>query len=109
MKRWTAAPCSGSDVRMKKSLEAFDLLDHLLEVHDVAVGQLARGDALALGHVGDRLAVLVRAGEEEHVLAALAHVAREHVGGDRRVRVAEVRLRVHVVDGRGDVEAHGSR
>ncbi len=23
MKRWTAAPCSGSDVRMKKSLEAF--------------------------------------------------------------------------------------
>ena len=83
-------------------------LDHLLEVHDVAVGQLARRDALALGHVGHRLAVLVGAGEEEHVLAALAHVAREHVGGDRRVRVAEVGLRVHVVDGRGDVEAHGS-
>ena len=98
MKRWTAASCSGSVVRMKKSFEAFEPLDHLLEVDDVAVGQLARRDALALGDVGDRLAVLVGAGEEEDVLAALAHVAREHVGGDRRVRVAEVRLRVHVVD-----------
>ena len=72
-------------------------------MHDVAVGELARGDALALGHLRDRLAVLVRAGEEEHVLAALAHVAGQHVGGDRRVRVAEVGLRVHVVDRRGDV------
>ena len=84
-----------------------DLLAHLLEVDDVAVGQLARRDALALGDVRDRLAVLVRAGQEEGVLAALAHVAGEHVGGDRRVRVAQVGLRVHVVDRRGDVEAHG--
>ena len=84
-----------------------DLLHHLLEVHDVAVGQLARRDPLALGDVGDRLAVLVGAGQEEDVLAALAHVPREHVGGDRRVRVAEVRLGVDVVDRGGDVEAHG--
>ena len=82
-------------------------LDHLLEVHDVAIRELARGDALALGDVRDRLAVLVGAGQEEHVLAPLAHVAREDVGGDRRVRVAQVGLRVDVVDRRGDVEAHG--
>ena len=54
----------------------------------------------------DRLAVLVGAGEEEDVLPPLAHVAREHVGRDRRVGVAEVRLGVDVVDRGGDVEAH---
>ena len=64
-------------------------------------------DPLALGRQRDRLAVLVGAGEEEDVLAALAHVAGEDVGGDRRVGVAEVGLGVDVVDRRGDVEAHG--
>ena len=93
MKRWTAASCSGSVVRMKKSFVQLSALDHPLEVHDVAVGQLARRDALALGDLGDRLAVLVRAGQEEDVLAALAHVAGQHVGRDRRVRVAQMRLR----------------
>ena len=51
--------------------------------------------------------------EEEHVLAALAVVARHHVGGDRRVRVPQMRGRVDVVDRRGDVEGalggHGHR
>ena len=60
--------------------------------------------ALRLGGVGDRLAVLVGAREEEDVLAALAVVARHDVGGDRRVRVPEVRRRVDVVDRRRDVE-----
>ena len=78
----------------------------LAELRGVAVGQLLRRDPLALGGGLDRLAVLVGAGEEEDVLAALAHVAGEHVGGDRRVRVAEVRLGVDVVDRGGDVVAH---
>ena len=78
-----------------------------LEALGVAVGQLLRGDALSVGGVGHRLAVLVGAGEKEHVLATLAVVAGQHVGGDRRVRVTEVRLRVDVVDRGGDVEAHG--
>jgi hypothetical protein len=46
------------------------------------ISELAGRDPLALGHLRDRLAVLVGAGEEEHVLAALAHVACHHVGGD---------------------------
>ena len=54
----------------------------------------------------DRLAVLVGAGEEEDVLAALAHVPGEHVGRHRRVGVAEVGLRVDVVDRGGDVVGH---
>jgi hypothetical protein len=62
------------------------------------------GDPLALSRGLDRLTVLVGAGEEEDLLAALAHVASEHVGRHRRVRVPEVRLGVDVVDRRGDVE-----
>ena len=83
---------------MKKSLVAFSRGGELLEADRVAVAQLARRDAELLGRLGDRLAVLVGAREEEDVLAALAHVPREHVGGDRRVRVAEMRLAVDVVD-----------
>ena len=60
-----------------------------------------------LGGLRDRLPVLVGAGQEEHVLAALAHVPGEDVGADRRVRMAEVGLGVHVVDRRGHVEGHG--
>ena len=92
---------------MKKSLEASIFGISSPEPLRVAVGELARLDALALGRLRDRLAVLVGAGQEEHVLAALAHVAGEDVGADRRVRVAEVGLGVDVVDRRGDVVAHG--
>jgi hypothetical protein len=74
----------------------------------VLVGELARLDAEPLGRLGDRLAVLVGAREEEDVFAALAHVPREHVARDRGVGVAEVRLRVDVVDRRGDVVGHGA-
>ena len=45
-------------------------------------------------------------GEEEHVLAPLPHVPREHVGGDRRVGVPEMGLAVHVVDRRRHVVRH---
>ena len=60
-----------------------------------------------MGGIGDRLAVLVGAGQEEDVLTALAVVAGEDVGGDRRVGVAQVGGRVYVVDGGGYVEGHG--
>ena len=80
-----------------------------LEAGGVAVGELLRRDALALGGERDRLAVLVGAREEEHVLAALAVVAGEDVRPDRGVRVAEVRRRVDVVDRGRDVEAHAAR
>ena len=94
---------------MKKSLDALMRGSRSRKRCGVAVGELLRRDALALGDLRDRLAVLVGAGEEEHVLAALAVMAGEDVGADRRVRVAEVRRRVHVVDGRRDVEGHGGR
>ena len=67
---------------------------------------LLRGEPALLRRLGDLGAVLVGAGEEEDVLAPLAVVARQYVRGHGRVGVAVVRLAVHVVDGRGDVEAH---
>ena len=98
---------------MKKSFVASRTRGQRLEALGVAVGELLGLEALRLGRVGHRLAVLVGPGEEEHVLAALAVVARHDVGGDRRVRVPQMRGRVDVVDRRRDVEGalggHGQR
>ena len=70
------------------------------------VDVLLRAEPLALSDAPDLRRVLVDAGEEEGLLAALAMMAREDVGSDRRVRMPDVRLVVHVVDRRGHVEAH---
>ena len=100
--------CCGSVVRMKKSLLALELRRERLEALGVPVGELLRRDAERVRGVGDRLAVLVGARQKEHLLAALAVVARHHVGGDRRVRVPEMRRRVDVVDRGGHVEGHAA-
>ena len=108
MTSWTrcvVARVGGADEEVVGDVDA---RQQRLEALGVAVGELLRRDALALGRLRDRLAVLVGAGEEEHLLAALAHVPGEDVGADRRVRVAEVRRRVDVVDRGGDVEGHGA-
>ena len=92
---------------MKKSLVASSRGTSAWKRSALRSASSLRRDALALGRLRDRLAVLVGAGQEEDVLAALAHVAGEDVGRDRRVRVPEVRLGVDVVDRRRDVEGHG--
>ena len=76
---------------MKKSLEASTCSP--ISWNRRRFGRRALRRILALGREPDRLAVLVGAGEKEHVLAALAVVAGEDVGGDRRVRVPEMGLR----------------
>ncbi len=91
---------------MKKSLRRVDLRRERLEALGVAVGQLLRLDPERVGGVGDRLAVLVGARQEEHLLAALAVMARHHIGGDRRIRVPEMGRRVDVIDRGGYVVAH---
>ena len=50
--------------------------------------------------------VLVDAGEEEGLVASLPAVPDEDVGGGGRVRVADVRRSVHVVDRRRQVVLH---
>ena len=64
--------CSGSVVRMKKSFEP-SIRPASSRKRGALRSTSSRGaDALALGGQRDRLAVLVGAGEEEDVLAALA-------------------------------------
>ena len=63
-----------------------------------------RVEPLLLCHPVDLGAVLVRSRQEERLVAALLVMAREDVGRDRRVRVADVRRRVDVVDRCRDVE-----
>src|SRR5215210_878418 len=84
-----------------------DLGRHLLEAGREAVAQLSRCDALGLRLLRDGLPVLVGSGQEEDLIAALAVVSGQDVGGDRRVGVPQMGLAVDVVDRRGDIEAHG--
>ena len=60
------------------------------------------------GGTGDGLTMtlLVDAREEVRLLPTLLVMANEDVGRDRRVRVADVRRRVDVVDRGCQVEAH---
>src|SRR5699024_9401866 len=54
-------------------------------LHDdpvVAIGQLARRDALGLGLHQDRCAVFVCSADHQHVVAGHAHVPAEDVRGD---------------------------
>jgi hypothetical protein len=59
---------------------------------------LFRSDAL------DVLAMLVRAGEEEHVIPHQTVIARQNIGSDRCIGVTNVWDIVHVVDWRRDKE-----
>ena len=86
--RW----CLGSVVRMKSSLERFSAAAMSRKRCRVAVGKRARGKTLLLRRLLHLEAVLVGAREEEHVLAVEPLEARDRVGGDRLVGMAEVRV-----------------
>ena len=86
-----------------------DLRHQRLKASGVLVGKFSRRDTSGVGGKRNRFAVLVGAGQKEDVLAALAHVTGEHVGGDRRVRMTQVRLGVYVVDRRCYVVGHGRK
>ena len=48
--------------------------------------------------------MLIRSSQEEHVVSFHAPVAAYRVRGDGCVRMSDVRIAVHVVDGRSDGE-----
>mmetsp|Transcript_40291 Transcript_40291/g.95469 ORF Transcript_40291/g.95469 Transcript_40291/m.95469 type:complete len:798 (+) Transcript_40291:82-2475(+) len=91
----------GADVEVVSDINP---LVQLLEGQRVLVADVDRAEAHALGGLRDLLPVLVRAGQEEHLAAVDAVVARDDVCGDRLVRVPHVRDAVGVVDRRRDVE-----
>src|SRR5699024_12405411 len=77
----------------------------------VAVGELLGGDVLGVRGDQDRCAVLVGAGDHEHVVPGHAHVTGEDVGGHAETGdVADVAGTVGVRPGdRGQDCAHSSR
>src|SRR5689334_7783319 len=85
-----------------------DALGQLAELRRVSVDQFLRTDTLALSGLSDRLAMLIGPREEEDLLPALAHVPGKDVRRDRRVRMAEMRLGVHVVDRRRQEVSQGT-
>ena len=70
----------------------------------MVVAKLLRRAAGQLGGALDLLPVLVGAGEEPGLDAQGALAPRDRVAHDGRVGVAQVRPRIHVVDGRGEVK-----
>ena len=67
--------------------------------------KLLRRAASLLGGALDLLPVLVGAGQKPGFDAQRALAPRDGVAHDGRVGVAQVRPRIHVVDGRGEIEA----
>ena len=99
---------AGEAVRGLRVVEAHAEVDpRLAEARRDLIGERLRREPALLGGLDDLLAVLVRAGQEARVVAAHVVEARERVGDDRRVRVAQVGDVVDVVDGGGDVEGTG--
>ena len=82
-----------------------ELVPQAAELAGDGGGELRRRAAGLLGGALDLLAVLVGAGEEPGVDAQRPFAPRDGVADDGRVGVAQVRPRIHVVDGRGQVIA----
>jgi len=81
--------------------------DHLPEIARHFVRQRARLDPAVARGLDHLEAMLVRAGLEAHVAAHLALVARDRVGGDRLIGMADMRAAIGIVDRSGDVEGFG--
>ena len=94
------ARLGGADEIVVRALELFH---HGLEARHVALDQLPRRQVL----LGRRLqhfdAVLVGAGEKEHVAAVEPLKAGDGVGGDRLIGVADMRRAVRIRNRGGDV------
>ena len=80
-----------------------DVVGELAEARRDRVGPLLGRDARGRRRLLDLLAVLIGARQEERVGSGAPGVPRRHVGRDRRVGMAEMRLAIDVVDRRRDV------
>ena len=91
----------GADEAVERHVQP---LVHLLEAAGIAGRERGGRQALVLRGLDHLLTVLVGAGQEEHVLAVEPRKARQHVGRDRLIGVADMRNAVGIGDGGGDVE-----
>ncbi len=90
----------GADIVVVRAVE---LLHHGLETRHIARDQFARRNLLLGRRLQHLDAVLVGAGEEEHVAAVEPHEAGDGIGRNQLVGVADMRRAVRVGDRGGDV------
>ena len=95
------------DKRTNKQLEREQLLSRLAVLRS-ALQYLQKGllgrDAGGLRLFLDLLTVFVRSGQEHHVIAAQTLIARDRIGRDRAVGVADVQFVRRVIDRRCDIK-----
>src|ERR1700754_2222822 len=84
-------------------------LVHFFEAGGIAGRKLRRRQALALRGLDHLQPVLVGAGQEEHVLAVEPLEARQRIGCERLIGVADMRLAVGIGDRGRDVESVATR
>ena len=94
----------GADEPVVGDVHELPQVQHAPGAGDDAVHKFLGGDPGLLGLVLDLLAVLVGAGEEEHVAALKPLIAGHGVGGHGAVGMADVELVRGVVDGGGNVK-----
>ena len=93
-----------ADEAVVRDVHQLPQVEHALGAGDDVVDELLRRDAGGLRLFLDLLAVLVRAGQEHHIAALKALIARHRVGRHGAVAVADVQLRRGVVDRRRDIK-----
>ena len=79
-------------------------LPQFLKACDDAVDIRLRRDALLLRRLLNLLPVLIRAGQEEHIIAREPLEPRDRIRDGRAVRVTDVELCARVVNGGGDIK-----
>ena len=91
----------GADEAVERDVQP---LIHCLEAAGVALGKIGRQHALALCGLNHLQAMLVGAGQKEHILAIETLKARQRVGRDRFISVADMRHTIGIGDRGRDVE-----
>ena len=89
---------------MKSSFEQFIRFTIASKRGTLRSTQLSRGQPLLGGGLLDLLAVLVGAGEEIDVVAVEPHEARDGIGGDRFIGMADMRRAIRIGDRGRDVK-----
>ena len=101
-RRTMVALFGGSDEYVVRAVEP---LHHGLEARHVAFDQLRRGELLLRRGLQHLHAVLVGAGDEEHVVAVEPHETGDCIGRDRLVGMADMGRAIGIGDGRGEIVA----
>ena len=73
------------------------------------IGEGLRRHAILRRGLLHLLAMFVHADQQMHVVAALATIARDHIGADLLERVAQMWIAIRVIDGGGQIESRHVR